>query len=124
MNIGSEYKTEDFSVKQRGKKLEIDSNGNEMCVKIRIPEYAKDFKLKINDDEIEFILDGGYARICGQFKKETPITIEYEAPIRRVFANPNAKDDIGRVAVFLASEDAHYVTGETITLQGGSGLRP
>lgn len=38
------------------------------------------------------------------------------------FADP--KDDIGRVCVFLASEDAHFVTGETITLQGGSGLRP
>ena len=36
----------------------------------------------------------------------------------------DTKDDIGRVCVFLASEDAHYVTGETITLQGGSGLRP
>lgn len=38
------------------------------------------------------------------------------------FADP--KDDIGRVCVFLASDDAHYVTGETVTLQGGSGLRP
>ena len=38
------------------------------------------------------------------------------------FADP--KEDIGRVCVFLASEDAHFVTGETITLQGGSGLRP
>ncbi len=38
------------------------------------------------------------------------------------FADP--KEDIGNVCVFLASDDASYVTGETITLQGGSGLRP
>lgn len=38
------------------------------------------------------------------------------------FADP--VEDIGRVAVFLASEDASYITGETISLQGGSGLRP
>lgn len=38
------------------------------------------------------------------------------------FADPT--EDIGRVCVFLASDDASYVTGETVTLQGGSGLRP
>ncbi len=32
--------------------------------------------------------------------------------------------DIGRTCVFLASEDAKYISGETITMQGGSGLRP
>ena len=38
------------------------------------------------------------------------------------FADP--KNDIGKVCVFLASDDASYVAGETVTLQGGSGLRP
>lgn len=36
----------------------------------------------------------------------------------------DAETDIGAVAVFFASEAGHYITGETITIQGGSGLRP
>ena len=44
-----------------------------------------------------------------------------DIPLGR-FADP--VEDIGRTCVFLASEDAAYITGETITLQGGSGLRP
>ena len=38
------------------------------------------------------------------------------------FGDP--EKDIGRTAVFLCSEDAKYISGETITMQGGSGLRP
>lgn len=59
-----------------------------------------------------------------QWKSEYPELFEKtikEIPLGR-FADP--AEDIGRVCVFLASKDASFVTGETITLQGGSGLRP
>lgn len=36
----------------------------------------------------------------------------------------DAEKDIGKTCVFLASEGASYISGETITMQGGSGLRP
>ena len=50
----------------------------------------------------------------------------YEKTIQDVpmgrFADPET--DIGNTCVFLSSDKAHYITGETIHLQGGSGLRP
>lgn len=36
----------------------------------------------------------------------------------------DAQKDIGGTCLFLASDAASYISGETITLQGGSGLRP
>ena len=42
-------------------------------------------------------------------------------PLNR-FGDP--QQDIGRVCVFLASDEASYITGQTIELQGGSALRP
>ncbi len=36
----------------------------------------------------------------------------------------DAEDDIGRVCVQLASPDFKYMNGETLTLEGGMGLRP
>ena len=50
----------------------------------------------------------------------------YEQTIKSIpagrFGDPET--DIGRTAVFLCSEDAKYISGETITMQGGGGLRP
>ncbi|MEG2540141.1 MAG: SDR family oxidoreductase, partial [Clostridium sp.] len=59
-----------------------------------------------------------------KWKEEYPDV--YEKTIGNIpmgrFADPET--DIGRLCVFLGSEDAAYITGESITVQGGSGLRP
>lgn len=44
-----------------------------------------------------------------------------DIPLRR-FGDP--VNDIGKVCVFMASEDASFISGETIAIQGGAGLRP
>ena len=36
----------------------------------------------------------------------------------------DSEQDIGKICVFLCSYDASYMSGETIHVQGGSGLRP
>lgn len=59
-----------------------------------------------------------------QWKEEYPEA--YAKTIQGIpagrFGDP--EKDIGRTCVFLCSEDAKYISGETVTMQGGSGLRP
>ncbi|MEG1495791.1 MAG: SDR family NAD(P)-dependent oxidoreductase [Clostridiales bacterium] len=59
-----------------------------------------------------------------QWEKDYPEIYEKTIqgiPLRRF---GDAEKDIGRVCVFLASDDASYISGETISLQGASGMRP
>lgn len=50
----------------------------------------------------------------------------YEKTIKEIPAGRfgDAEKDIGAICLFLASSGAKYISGETITAQGGSGLRP
>jgi NAD(P)-dependent dehydrogenase (short-subunit alcohol dehydrogenase family) len=42
-----------------------------------------------------------------------------QIPLRRV---GDCEEDIGRAAVFLASDDSAYVTGQTLMVDGGMGV--
>lgn len=58
------------------------------------------------------------------WKSEYPEAYEKtikDIPMRRM---ADSENDIGELCVFLSSEKARYITGETFTVQGGSGLRP
>lgn len=59
-----------------------------------------------------------------QFQKAYPDAFEknVHTPPAGYFGEPEA--DIGRVCVQIAHPDFKYMTGETLTLEGGLGLRP
>ena len=59
-----------------------------------------------------------------QFQKAYPDAFEknVHTPPAGYFGRPEA--DIGRVCVQIAHPDFKYMTGETLTLEGGLGLRP
>ena len=59
-----------------------------------------------------------------QFKKAYPDAFEKNVHTPPMGHFGDAENEIGRVCVQLASPDFKYMTGETITLEGGLGLRP
>lgn len=57
-----------------------------------------------------------WVRMYPEVNEQTLKTI----PLRRY---GDAEADVGRLCVFLCSDDASYITGETIQIDGGSVLR-
>ncbi len=77
-------------------------------------EWAKD-GINVNVISLLALTEGVEAYIAANPGIETQLLAGN--PMRR-FGHP--EDDIGRVAVFLASEDASYMTGQTLMVDGGS----
>ena len=59
-----------------------------------------------------------------QFKMAYPEAFDKNVHTPPIGHFGDAEDEIGRVCVQLASPDFKYMTGETITLEGGLGQRP
>ena len=76
----------------------------------------------------KLVADGGKVILCshlGKPKGEPKPELSLAPVAERLSAVSYTHLDVyKRQCVFLASDDASYITGETITLQGGSGLRP
>lgn len=59
-----------------------------------------------------------------QFEKAYPQAFQENVKMPPAGHYGDSELEIGRVCVQLASEDFKYLTGETLTLEGGMGLRP
>ena len=99
MLIGSKYENESFAVSQKDGKITVDSKGKEITLRIRIPVYAKNFKLLMGGKELDYATDKGYAVIKGILSPRTVIEAAYgEEPVR-IIANTAVEDDLGLVCV-------------------------
>ncbi len=59
-----------------------------------------------------------------QFEKAYPDAFKANVKMPPMGHYANAETEIGRVCVQLANPDFKYMSGETLTLEGGMGLRP
>ncbi|MDO4508121.1 MAG: SDR family oxidoreductase [Candidatus Saccharibacteria bacterium] len=59
-----------------------------------------------------------------KFKAEYPETYEKNVHMPPMGHYADPETEIGRVCVQIATDDFKYMSGETITLEGGMGLRP
>lgn len=86
--------------------------------RVAATEWAKD---GIN---VNIICPLAYTSALERFKEEYPEAYEANVKIPPIGYLGRPEEDIGRACVQLASPDFKYMTGETLTLEGGMGLRP
>lgn len=80
-------------------KMEVNAEGNsEFNILVRIPEYARKYKVVVNEEQIDYEEENGYAKING-LKGKNIIEISFEAKARFVYSNPEVRADAYKVAV-------------------------
>ncbi len=86
--------------------------------RVAATEWAKD---GIN---VNIICPLAWTEQLEQFQKAYPDAFKENVKMPPAGHYGDSELEIGRVCVQLASEDFKYLTGETLTLEGGMGLRP
>lgn len=70
----------------------------EILLAIRIPFYAENYSVLVNNKHYEFETDKGYAIVKGKFKNDK-LKISFNSPARFIYANPLVRADSGKVAI-------------------------
>ena len=78
--------------------LEVQENNGAESLALRIPEYALNYQITINDKACDFNEDNGYA-IVKNIERGQQIIIDYEMLPQYVYANPNVREDEGKVCM-------------------------
>ncbi|MFL0166489.1 glycoside hydrolase family 127 protein [Candidatus Clostridium helianthi] len=66
---------------------------------LRIPEWCRNYEIKVNEERMNFSIIDGYAYINRKWKDADKINILFKMPVEIVRANINVREDMGKVAV-------------------------
>ena len=98
--IGSTLDTERYSVTQEDGCFRVDSHGELLSLRIRIPAYADDPVLRLGEEPVSCTMEDGYAVITRVWKPDEVLSLSYTGSVRRMIADPRVADDRGKCAVF------------------------
>lgn len=66
-------------------------------IKIRVPEYAQNYKILCDGKEVEYKEEKGFATV--EVSKNVKLEVVFEAEAKFVRANPQVREDAGKVAI-------------------------
>ncbi|MCB2360393.1 glycoside hydrolase family 127 protein [Clostridium estertheticum] len=78
--------------------LNIEKSSN-FSMAFRIPDWCYSYSVKVNDEKAEYKIINGYISILREWNTFDTIEIQLDMEIQEIVANPNIKDDLGKVAI-------------------------
>lgn len=66
---------------------------------LRLPDWCEAYDLTVNGETAEPLMKKGYACFSGAWTNGDTLRLSMEMPARLIAANPNVREDIGKVAV-------------------------
>ncbi len=68
-------------------------------IALHIPEWCRDYRIKVNDSDIDYTIRDGYAYIRRKWHQGDRLTLNLAMPVYLVAANPRVRENVGQAAV-------------------------
>lgn len=81
-------------------KITVENEGeSEFTYAVRVPGWCKSWKLEVNGESADAVLEKGYLHLKRSWKNGDEIRFTMDMPVELIAANPRVREDIGKVAV-------------------------
>ena len=96
--MGSVLRTNFCLLEQKEKKFRITLKEGKRKVCFRIPQYAKNFELRVNEKQIPYSTENGYGTVVLE-EGTTEITVSFGWKLAEICINPKVEENRGKVCL-------------------------